>query len=197
MRLLTRVAFASCLALAAMLPQAASAQGHPQTRQGFWFNGGIGYGSLGCQDCDGREGALSGNLAIGGTVSQQVLLGAGVNGWPKSENGAELTVATLTAQIGPPRVALPPDEDGVRRHATDPSTLTEALPLGPHRRRLQRALQRRQRRWDEAARRAGLTGALLSEAAFDEAVLDHADGLIATPARTLDAVVIKPTSGTT
>ncbi|WP_342163482.1 hypothetical protein [Methylobacterium sp. SD21] len=99
--------------------------------------------------------------------------------------------ATLTAQIGPPRVALPPDEDGVRRHATDASTLTEALPLGPHRRRLQRALQRRQRRWDEAARRAGLTGALLSEAAFDEAVLDHADGLIATPARTLDAVVIK------
>jgi hypothetical protein len=99
MRLLTRVAFVSGLALAAVLPQAASAQGHPQTRQGFWFNGGMGYGSLGCQDCDGREGSLSGGLAFGGTLSQKVLLGAGLNGWTKSEDGATLSVGTVTALI--------------------------------------------------------------------------------------------------
>jgi hypothetical protein len=44
-------------------------------RSGFWFNGGLGYGSLGCDDCSRREGALSGGLALGGTVSQKVLLG--------------------------------------------------------------------------------------------------------------------------
>ena len=80
-------------------PGPQSAQGHPQTRQGFWFNGGLGYGSLGCQDCSGREGALSGGIAIGGTLSRKVLLGAGTNAWSKSQNGARLTVGTLTALI--------------------------------------------------------------------------------------------------
>lgn len=69
----------------------------PQTREGFWFNAGLGYGSLGCQDCDSRTGALSGNLAIGGTVSPRFLLGVGTNGWTKSEDGVTLTVGTLTA----------------------------------------------------------------------------------------------------
>ena len=41
---------------------------HPQTRNGFWFSGGLGYGSLGC---DGREGGLSGGLAFGGTLSDR------------------------------------------------------------------------------------------------------------------------------
>lgn len=72
---------------------------HPQTRQGIWFNAGLGYGSLGCDDCDGREGSWSGGLALGGSLSQHVLLGVGTNGWTKSENGATLTVGTLTALI--------------------------------------------------------------------------------------------------
>lgn len=97
MRALVRVTSIVALILAALTPRAASAQGHPQTRQGFWFNGGLGYGSLGCQDCSGREGSLSGGIALGGTVSRKLLLGAGTNGWTKSENGATLTVATLTA----------------------------------------------------------------------------------------------------
>lgn len=72
---------------------------HPQVRRGFWFNGGLGYGSLGCDDCDGREGGLSGNLALGGTISRKVLLGGGTNAWTKSEDGVTLTVNTVTAQI--------------------------------------------------------------------------------------------------
>ena len=48
MRAPLHLTFALALGLAAAVPQAASAQGHPQTRQGFWFNGGLGYGSLGC-----------------------------------------------------------------------------------------------------------------------------------------------------
>ena len=97
MRALLRATSVVALVLAALSPRAASAQGHPQTRQGFWFNGGMGYGSLGCQDCSGREGGLSGGLALGGSLSQKVLLGGGTNAWTKSQNGATLTVATMTA----------------------------------------------------------------------------------------------------
>ncbi len=96
MRLLSVIGLAALVGMSA--PQAASAQGG-HTRQGFWFNGGLGYGSLGCQNCSGREGALSGGLAIGGTLSQKVLLGVGTNGWTKSEAGYTATVGTLTAQI--------------------------------------------------------------------------------------------------
>jgi hypothetical protein len=73
--------------------------GGKHTRQGFWFNVGLGWGSLGCDNCDGREGSYSGGLALGGTLSQKVLLGGGTNGWYKSEGGATLTVGVLTAQV--------------------------------------------------------------------------------------------------
>src|SRR2546421_2439292 len=69
----------------------------PLLRHGFWFSGGLGYGSLGCQDCDGRTGALSGNISLGGTLSQKLLLGVSTNGWTKSDSGSSLTVAALTA----------------------------------------------------------------------------------------------------
>lgn len=72
---------------------------HPQTRSGFWFNGGLGYGSLGCDGCDGREGGLSGGISLGGTLSQKVLIGVGTSGWTKEEFGSRLTVGTLDARI--------------------------------------------------------------------------------------------------
>jgi hypothetical protein len=96
MRALLRTAFALALGLTALLPLGASAQEHTRAREGFWFNAGLGYGTLGCQDC-GREGSVSGGVALGGTLSQKVLLGVGTNGWTKSENGATLTVGTVTA----------------------------------------------------------------------------------------------------
>jgi hypothetical protein len=68
-------------------------------RMAFWFNAGFGYGSLGCQDCNGRTGSLTGGIALGGSVSQKVLLGVATTGWAKSENGAELDVGTLVAVI--------------------------------------------------------------------------------------------------
>lgn len=86
-------------------PPAVQAQAAPaepdnkHLRQGFWFSGGLGVGSLGCDDCSGRESGLSGGLGMGGSVSQKVLLGAGTNGWTKSEGGVDLTVGTLVALI--------------------------------------------------------------------------------------------------
>jgi hypothetical protein len=90
--------FAALLALSLLLPDSASAQ-RTHARQGVWFNVGFGYGSLGCQDCGTREGGLSGGLAVGGTISPKVVIGAGTNGWSKSESGVTLTVATITALI--------------------------------------------------------------------------------------------------
>jgi hypothetical protein len=71
-------------------------------RRGFWFNGGLGYGTAGCNEeflCSGREGGFSGTLSIGGTLGQNVLLGAMSNGWIKDEAGVELTIGTLVGMV--------------------------------------------------------------------------------------------------
>jgi hypothetical protein len=82
-------------------PRVAAAQdaANPHARSGFWFNGGLGYGSLGCSDCSGREGGFTGNLTFGGTLSPKVLLGGSSNGWTKSEDGVTITAGALTALI--------------------------------------------------------------------------------------------------
>src|SRR2546426_12669395 len=86
----------ACLAGSALAQQPQHPQ-QPQLRHGFWFSGGLGYGSLGCQNCSGRTGALSGNISLGGMLSPKLLLGVSTNGWTKSDSGATLTVRTLTA----------------------------------------------------------------------------------------------------
>ncbi len=94
-------------ATTAVSPPSATAAGTPgptqgeqkHRRTGFWFNGGLGYGSLGCQNCAGRDGSVTGGLALGGTVSQKVLLGAATTAWWKSEGGSEFDVGTLVAVI--------------------------------------------------------------------------------------------------
>jgi hypothetical protein len=68
----------------------------PVDRSGFWFNVGLGYGSLGCETCFGeRVDGLSGGLSLGGTVSDRVLLGVGTTGWARSEDGVWLRAGTL------------------------------------------------------------------------------------------------------
>jgi len=68
-----------------------------QARDGFWAQVGFGVGSLGCDECDDRQGGGSGAISLGGTLSERWLLGGSINGWSKSEGGATLTVATVTA----------------------------------------------------------------------------------------------------
>jgi hypothetical protein len=78
---------------------AAQAQ-NAQLRQGFWFSGGLGLGSLGCQNCGtSRENGMTGDLSLGGTLSPRWLLGVGTSGWSKSQQGGRLTVATLDARV--------------------------------------------------------------------------------------------------
>ena len=70
-------------------------------RQGFWFNGGLGYGSVGCDSCVGlREGGLSGGVTFGATLSAHVLLGAGTSGFTRTDgNGGHVNVGTLDARV--------------------------------------------------------------------------------------------------
>ena len=78
---------------------APSVEPNRHRREGFWFNLGLGYGSLGCDDCTDREGGLSGGLQLGGSVSPKVLLGGATTGWSKSEGGVTLTTGTLVALV--------------------------------------------------------------------------------------------------
>jgi hypothetical protein len=71
----------------------------PQTRQGFWFNAGLGVGSLGCDGCVGRENGLSGGLSLGGTIGEKLLLGVGTSGWAKTIGDEVLSVGTLDARL--------------------------------------------------------------------------------------------------
>lgn len=70
-----------------------------QERSGFWFNGGLGWGSLGCDGCSGRESSVVATLGVGGTLSQQATLGASINGWSKEVSGTRLTASTLAATL--------------------------------------------------------------------------------------------------
>lgn len=86
-------------ALAMMVGAAPAFGQYKQIRRGFWFNGGLGYGTLGCDNCGTRTGGVSGGLSLGGTLSPKFLLGVGTTGWTKSENGATLTVGTLDLRM--------------------------------------------------------------------------------------------------
>jgi len=91
-----------CLAVvAAVAVSAASAQAQRNApiRDGFWVSGGLGYGSLGCDNCGSREGSVSGDLSLGGTISPRLLLGVGSSAWSKSEQGVTITLGTLDARI--------------------------------------------------------------------------------------------------
>lgn len=99
-KLVQIVAVAAALAVCA---DAADAQRHrarnTNVRDGFWFSGGLGYGSLGCDNCGSREGSVTADLSLGGTLSPRWLIGAGTSAWSKTDQGARLTVATLDARV--------------------------------------------------------------------------------------------------
>ncbi|MDX2123166.1 MAG: hypothetical protein SF070_19165 [Gemmatimonadota bacterium] len=91
----------SALVLLALTASATAAQEESARRQGFWFNIGLGYGSadFNCDNCGStdREGSVAGNIAAGGTLSPQLLLGVESNGWYKDESGIKSTFGNLAA----------------------------------------------------------------------------------------------------
>jgi hypothetical protein len=99
-KMVLSLAVLAALAVSAASADAQRARAHnSQIRDGFWFSGGLGYGSLGCDNCGSREGSLTGDLSLGGTISPRFLLGVGTSAWSKTEQGARLTVGTLDARV--------------------------------------------------------------------------------------------------
>jgi hypothetical protein len=91
-----RNALFAVLAIAACaLPSEVVAQA--PTRTGFFIGFGLGWGSLGFEDGDEREGGVAGYFKIGGAISPSVLLGAESNGWYKEELGIAITSGNLSA----------------------------------------------------------------------------------------------------
>ena len=97
MKHLLTVAFLFCSIPA--FAQSASWNPPNEARKGVWFSGGLGIGSLGCSDCDGRESGLSGGLAVGGTINERLLLGVGTTGFGKTVLGETLSLGTLDARL--------------------------------------------------------------------------------------------------
>lgn len=100
-KLVQLVAVAAALAVFADAADAQRSRArNANLRDGFWFSGGLGYGSLGCDECGSREGSVSADLSLGGTLSQHWLIGVGSSAWSKeADGGARLTVATLDARV--------------------------------------------------------------------------------------------------
>ena len=71
-----------------------------QTRDGFWFNAGMGIGFSGCEGCIGRDPRPSGGLSLGTTIHERVLLGVGTSGWYRSyANGVTLGGGTTDLRV--------------------------------------------------------------------------------------------------
>src|SRR3989442_10332995 len=105
---LPRTALALAVITACLAGSALAQQPQPRQlplRHGFWFSGGLGDGSLGCQNCSGRTGALSGNISLGGKLSQKILLGVLTNRLAKADNGPTPPGGTPTPAgfVFPPR----------------------------------------------------------------------------------------------
>jgi hypothetical protein len=79
-----------------------AAQGLPNTRQGFWIGFGVGPGSVGadCRYCTTeRTTGPSGYLRLGGTVSQNILIGGETNGWAHNEGGLNESMGFASAVL--------------------------------------------------------------------------------------------------
>jgi hypothetical protein len=77
-----------------------AAQDGGSRRHGFWFNIGFGYGTadFNCDNCGdtSRDGGATANLALGGTLSEQFLLGVESDGWYKKESGVHNLLGNFT-----------------------------------------------------------------------------------------------------
>lgn len=82
-----------------LTPTLSVAQGTP-LRQGLWFGAGLGFGfsRARCDICtNDRNGGVSGQARLGGTVTPSFLIGAEADGWKKSQEGVDVALGALHA----------------------------------------------------------------------------------------------------
>jgi hypothetical protein len=99
--------------------------------------------------------------------------------------------AWLLAELDHPRAQLPTLAGTPICYAADADTITQHVPPGRRRYRLQQVLLRRQQAWIRGACVCGLTRAQEQEAFLDIAVREAAATLIAVPARTVGGIRMK------
>lgn len=90
------------LTMLCAVPVLEAQSAHQQVRHGFWISAGLGAGiyDLSCDGCS-YDVAIdkSGNLRMGGTVSQKVLVGGEMMAWAHYENGVDEWAGGLTAVV--------------------------------------------------------------------------------------------------
>lgn len=79
--------------------QEASGTEPAHDRRGRWFSAGLGYGTLDCEWCGDTQGAFTGAFTIGGSPSENVLLGGSVYGWVYEGGGERHTAMAVTASV--------------------------------------------------------------------------------------------------
>ena len=97
-----RLAISCALTLLAAITMTTAAQAQfedeefvppPPFRKGLWMSAGAGWGTQGCSACTGRLDGVSGALVVGGSLSDQFLVGAAVGGWTTTaDDGTRLSV---------------------------------------------------------------------------------------------------------
>jgi hypothetical protein len=86
--------------LLALTGPSVSAQASERAHKGLWFIGGLGWGTADCELCaDERVGGAAGVLALGGTLSQRLMLGASANAWVREEGQATERLGALSAIV--------------------------------------------------------------------------------------------------
>lgn len=98
-----RVCTVALLALALVALPATEAQAQTQQRvpkrEGFWIGFGVGVGSNMDSAAAGARGGVAGQFALGGSVTQQVLVGADLSGWARSQSGTTVSRGNAVAAV--------------------------------------------------------------------------------------------------
>jgi hypothetical protein len=77
----------------------AMATSRTHAREGFMFNAGLGYGTLGCEECVDRWNGVSGGLMFGWQVHPKVTVGFGTSGFAGDVEGFGVATGTLDARF--------------------------------------------------------------------------------------------------
>jgi hypothetical protein len=79
-------------------PPTGGGAGLGQIPSPFWFNGGIGIGTVGCDTCAGQPtNGWSGGLGFGRAITPRLWLGVGGSGWARS--GSEVGVGMIDGRL--------------------------------------------------------------------------------------------------
>jgi hypothetical protein len=100
-----RAAVVACIVLVASVasaqttPAPQAPQDNKHQRSGFWFSGGLGFGSASCEDCGERFSGGTADISLGGTINPKFLIGVGLSGFAGELDGFDVEMSTFDARI--------------------------------------------------------------------------------------------------